>query len=243
MKISKLNRLYTKQQLKENQSLRLEQSHLHYLQNVMRFKVNEQFRIFNANDGEFIATIESFEKKEVFVNIKAQLKKPILETPLTLALSLIKPDKMFDAINMAVQIGVTEIIPIIAERSQVHTINLERLAKIVIEAVEQSERLSIPKYDSPLNLKEFLKSNNYEMVIYANENEDNHNQMFKIESFPTNVAYLVGPEGGFSESEFAVLKSFSNLRSISLGPNVLRAETATIAGLVQIQLMREKCLL
>ena len=241
MKISKLNRLYIKQRLKENESLKLGQDHLHYLQNVMRLKVNWQFRIFNASDGEFIATIEGFEKKEVVVKISEQLRKPVLEDPLTLAISLIKPDKMFDAVNMAVQIGVTEIIPIIANRSQAQTINLERLAKIIIEATEQSERLSVPKYSSPLNLKEFLKSSDCEMVIYANESENDCNQIFKIESFPASVAYVVGPEGGFSELEFLVLKSFSKARSISLGSNVLRAETAVIAGLAQIKLMREKC--
>lgn len=243
MKISKLNRLYSKQQLKENKSLKLGQEHLHYLQNVMRLKINWQFRIFNAHDGEFIATIESFEKKEVVVNVLEQLRKPSKQFPLTLAMSLIKPDKMFDAVNMAVQIGITEIVPIIAERSQTQIINLERLSKIIVEATEQSERLSIPKYSSPVNLKEFLKSSDCETIIYANESENDHNQIFKIEPFPTSLAYLVGPEGGFSELEFEVLKSFFKTRSISLGSNVLRTETAVIAGLAQIQLMREKCLL
>ena len=243
MKISKLNRVYINQTLNENKSLSLGPDHLHYLQNVIRLKEGRQLRIFNETNGEFIATINSFSKKEVIVDISKLNRKPILEAPLTLLMSIIKPDKMFDAVNMAVQIGVTEIIPIIAERSQSKIVNLERLAKIIIEAAEQSERLTIPKYSAPMDLIKFITSSNYEMIIYANESEANHNQMLEIKSFPNNLAYLVGPEGGFSEAELEILKTQHQTYSVSLGSNILRAETAVAVGLAHIQLMREKCLL
>lgn len=241
MKISKLSRVYINQVLNENKSLSLGPAQLHYLQNVMRLKEGRQLRVFNETDGEFIATINNFTKKEVVIDITKLNKKPLKEAPLTLLISIIKPDKLLDAINMAVQIGVTEIIPIIAERSQSKIINLERLAKIIIEAAEQSERLSIPKYNSPIDLEKFLCSSNHEMIIYANESETDQNQMFKIETFPNNLAYLVGPEGGFSELELEVLKESRKTCSVSLGSNVLRAETAVAVGLAHIQLMREKC--
>lgn len=243
MKISKLSRVYINQVLNENKSLNLGLEHLHYLQNVMRLKEGRQLRVFNETDGEFIAKINNFTKKEVVIDIIKLNKKPKKEVPLTLLISIIKPDKLFDAVNMAVQIGVTEIVPIISERSQSKIVNLERLAKIIIEAAEQSERLSIPKYNSPVDLEKFISSSNYEMIIYANESETNQNQMLKIKTFPNNLAYLVGPEGGFSEPELEVLKNSIKTCSVSLGSNILRAETAVAVGLAQIQLMREKCLL
>ena len=241
MKISKLSRLYIKQPLNENKSLVLSTEHLHYLQNVMRLKAGRKFRVFNEADGEFIAVIDKFEKKEAMANILQLIREPIIETPLTLAISIIKPDKMFDAINMAVQIGVTEIIPIIAERSQSQTINSERLAKIITEAAEQSERLSVPKYRKPIRLTEFISSPGFDMIIYASEAEDKLNLIHNLKSFPAKLAYLVGPEGGFSETELKALELSRAAHSVSLGSNILRAETAVAAGLAQIMLMRAKC--
>ena len=241
MKISKLSRLYTNQPLNEKQSLNLNGAHLHYLQNVMRLKVGKQFRVFNQNDGEFIAVIDRYERKEAIVNILGLIRKPVLEAPLILLLSIIKPDKMFNAINMAVQIGVTKIIPVIAERSQSQTVNIERLERIMIEAAEQSERLSIPKCTQAIHLTEIIGSSDIDMIIYANENENSQNLIYNLKLFSAKLAYLVGPEGGFSATELKALELSSKAHSTSLGSNILRAETAVAVGLAQIILMREKC--
>lgn len=239
MKFSNLNRVYTKLPLTEDISLRLGFEHLHYLQVVLRMKPGRQIRVFNETDGEFLAVINTFEKQDILINILKSVRKPTIDVPLTLALCTIKQDKWFNAINMAVQIGVTGIVPIIAERSQMQTINLGKLSKIIIEAAEQSERLSIPKFTSPLRLAEFISSINCEMIIYANENELVRNWINKIQSPPENLAYLVGPEGGFAPSELEILESSPKTFSVSLGSNILRTEAAVIAGLAQIQLMRE----
>lgn len=238
MKFSKLTRVYTSNKLIENQTLNLDNCYRHYLKNVLRLKVGDKFRIFNGQCGEFLAQIDDITKSSLSINLIAFLRKPITEPILVLGLSIIKNDKMLEAINTAVQLGVTGIIPLISERSQFRTINIDRLQKCIIEATEQSERLNPPYLGSLTSL------NNYhhldlEMIIYANENEVVENSMAKLKFLATKISLIIGPEGGLTEREINMLAAWQNTYSVSLSSNVLRSETAVCVGLAQLQLVRD----
>lgn len=246
MKFSHLHRIYTNIKLIENYSLNLAEDHSHYLKTVLRLKVGDHFRIFNGTDGEFIAQITGMTKNNLHVGLTNILRKATVEPELTLGISIIKSDRMLDAIDMAVQLGVTKIIPLIADRSQFRTVNTQRLMKCIIESTEQPERL-IPCILMPVvSLSIFLEQTLDNSIIYANENEDENNTLLKImpiysSDISVNISVVVGPEGGFSQNELQMLSLRPNTLSISLGPNILRTETAVATCLAQIKLFTASC--
>ncbi len=138
---------------------------------------------------------------------------------------------------MATQLGVTKIVPLITERSQFRSVNIERLTKCVIEATEQSERLSSPVIEPAISIQDYLKKTN-NFVLYANEHEKEENSILKLNKDITDISIVIGPEGGFTNDEIALLASYNNTHSISLGKNILRAETAAVAALAQIRLVK-----
>lgn len=237
MKISRLHRIYSNIKLIENYSLNLAEDHSHYLKTVLRLKIGDHFRIFNGIDGEFIAQITDITKNNLHVELTNILRKTIIEPELTLGISIIKSDRMLDAIDMAVQLGVTKIIPLITERSQFRNVNNQKLMKCIIESTEQSERLTPPILMPLTSLSLFLDQNLDNSIIYANENEDENNTLLKIMPISySNISVIVGPEGGFSPNELKMLSLRANSLSISLGANVLRTETAVATCLAQIKL-------
>jgi 16S rRNA (uracil1498-N3)-methyltransferase len=236
MKFSPLSRIYINSELIEDQILNLD-SHTHYINTVLRLKIGNRLRVFNNINGEFTAEIINITKGSVLIKLENSLRKPAIEPILILGLCLIKSDKLRDAINMAVQLGVTEIIPIIAERSQMRSINKERLQKCIIEAVEQSERLAVPSL-GPLTLLQYFNILDSDLIFYANENETEENSLMQFQALPNKLSLIIGPEGGFTDSELNMLSSWQNSQSISLGPNILKTETAVAAGLAQLQLIR-----
>jgi len=237
MKISNLNRIYFNCTLSKGSIINLNEKYLHYLKNVLRLKINDQFRIFNGTEGEFIATIIDITKNNISINLSDFIRKPTTEVELTLGLCIIKPDKMIDAINMAVQLGVTKIIPLTSQRSQFKEVNNDRLLKCIIEATEQTERLSPPTLSTTKLLKRFNKEMNG-IIIYANENESESNSLIKLGNLKSNISLIIGPEGGFSDEELSIFSLWDNTFSISLGSNILRTETAVATALAQIMLIR-----
>ncbi len=142
MKFSNLNRIYINNALAANSKIELTDNQGHYIKTVLRLKIQDQFRVFNNVDGEFIAQINNIGKNNLSINITNLLRKPTPLPSLTLGLAIIKPENFLLAINMATQLGVTKIVPLITERCQLRNVNNERLLKCTIEATEQSERLS-----------------------------------------------------------------------------------------------------
>jgi 16S rRNA (uracil1498-N3)-methyltransferase len=239
MKFSTLPRIYYHSILSANTIIEIDSQHFHYLKNVLRLKINSPFRIFNGINGEFIATVREIKKNTLSIHLNNLIRKTELEQNLILGICIIKADKMLDAINMAVQIGVTKIVPLIAQRSQLKTVNHNRLFKCVIEATEQSERLTPPSLEQAILLKNY-RSEYCGAIIYANENENNANSlMASIDALQSNFSFIVGPEGGFSNEELEMFSSWLDTFSISLGSNILRTETAVAAGLAQIMLLKK----
>ena len=239
MKFSQLFRIYVNQPLAKNQTICLVDERQHYLSLVIRLRIDQKIRIFNERDGEFVAQVRSIGKKETILIVEDIFRSVIIEPPLILALCIIKLDRFLEAIRAAVQIGVTEIIPIVSSRVQLKKIPREKIENILQQSTEQSERLKIPILADETSLEDLLQRRDIEQIIFANENELENKIIADIRGWKDELCVLIGPEGGFTDREIKLLEQ-SNVTSISLGETVMRSEIATIVTLGCVKMMRNK---
>ena len=221
-------RLFFSNTLSADTTDRLDKSQSHYLAKVMRIKESEVFSIFNQN-GEWEAKVLKISKGIVEFKTVKQLRKKESSKELWLAFSPIKSNYQNFMIQKATELGVTKFLPIIFDRTVVRKINNERLEKIVIEASEQSNRLSVPEIEKAQNLKNFLNSNSMDL-IFTDLNSDNKKiEKSKLTDKP--ICIIIGPEGDFSEAEREEILSFKGVQSLKINENILRSETAVISAI------------
>ena len=221
-------RLFFKESLSLNLTTKLDKSQSHYVSKVMRVKVNEVFSLFNST-GEWEAKILSISKSIVEFNITKQLRQKESTKELWLAFSPIKSNYFNFMIQKATELGVTNFLPIIFDRTVVRKINKERLEKVVIEAAEQSNRINISNIEEPQSLKDFLNIKKIDL-IFTDLNSDN--KKLNLNKLNENqICIIIGPEGDFSESEREQILSFKGVQSIKINENILRSETAAISAL------------
>ena len=220
-------RLFYSKSLSLNLTDKLDKSQSHYVAKVMRIKENEVFSLFN-NSGEWEAKILNITKSIVEFNVTKQLRQKENTKELWLAFSPIKSNYFNFMIQKATELGVTKFLPIIFERTIVRKINKERLEKVIIEAAEQSNRITVPSIEDPQKLKSFL--NNDMDLIFTDLNTANTKiDLTKLTTKPTCV--IIGPEGDFSEQEREEILKFNGVQSVKINENILRSETAVISAL------------
>ena len=221
-------RLFFKESLSLNLTTKLDKSQSHYVSKVMRIKVDEAFSLFNSS-GEWEAKILNISKSIVEFKIMKKLRQKENNKEMWLAFSPIKSNYFNFMIQKATELGVTKFLPIIFDRSVVRKINKERLEKVIIEAIEQSNRINIPIIEDPQSLKEFLGNKKIDL-IFTDLNSDNKKlDTGKLTTNPTCV--IIGPEGDFSEEERAKILKFKDVQPIKINDNILRSETAVISAL------------
>jgi len=230
----RLQRFYINQKVGENKELTISDTELsHQLSKVFRFKAGDQIIIFDGSGLEYVSEIISLNKKEVNLKIMSYQKKVMPAKNISLYLSLIKKGNFELAVEKCTEIGVTEIHPIISERSEKKDLNMERLEKIVKEASEQSGRATLPTVFSIIDLEKAVSQAKAEGKVCAvfHTNSDlsiSHKHSLSDEGmYPREVAVFIGPEGGWTEKEMELFKK-NNFQICSLGQNVLRAETAAM---------------
>ena len=220
-------RLFYSKSLSLNLTDKLDKSQSHYVSKVMRLKEKEVFSLFNSS-GEWEAKIANINKSIVEFNVTKQLRQKENTIDLWLAFSPIKSNYFNFMIQKATELGVTKFLPIIFERTIVRKINKERLEKVIIEAAEQSNRITVPSIEEPQKLKSFL--NNDMDLIFTDLNTANTKiDIKKLTIKPTCV--IIGPEGDFSEEEREEILKFSGVQPIKINENILRSETAVISAL------------
>ena len=220
-------RLFYSKSLSLNLTDKLDKSQSHYVSKVMRLKEKEVFSLFNSS-GEWEAKISNITKSIVEFNVTKQLRHKENTKDLWLAFSPIKSNYFNFMIQKATELGVTKFLPIIFERTIVRKINKERLEKVIIEAAEQSNRITVPSIVDPQKLKSFL--NNDMDLIFTDLNTANTKiDLTKLTNKPTCV--IIGPEGDFSELEREEILKFNGVQSVKINENILRSETAVISAL------------
>jgi len=221
-------RLFFPKSLSINLIDKLDKSQSHYISKVMRIKENEIFSLFNSN-GEWEAKILTISKTLVEFSVTKQLRQKENPKELWLAFSPIKSNYSNFMIQKATELGVTKFFPIIFDRSIVRKINKERLEKVIIEAAEQSNRIQVPKIENCQSLKNFISSNDVDIILTDINTNNKLVDKNKLTKNPTCI--IVGPEGDFSESERVQILSYNSVQAIKINENILRSETAVISAL------------
>ncbi len=227
----KLHRFYFEGEIPEKGEITISSSEfIHQLKNVFRFKSGERVILFNNSGFDFLASIENFEKETVTFLILKKSKNEVVPTrEVYLFASILKKDNFEWVVEKATELGVAHIIPVISACTEKKDINEERLRKIIIEASEQSGRGTIPTLHEKVSLEEALEKY-IEIKSIAFEIASDK---FKKEELEETRRIYIGPEGGWTDEELELFKK-NNVSLKSLGPQVLRAETAVIAALAQI---------
>ena len=228
-------RLYFPDKIQSDLSSHLPKKQTHYVKDVMRLKIGDKLSIFNTL-GEWNAIIESYEKKGVKIKIMKKIRDKNNEKNIWLAFSLIKQNPLNFLIQKGTELGVQKFIPILSERTIVREINIQRIKKIIIEASEQSNRLSVPEINKPESLKHFLSTfPKNAHIIFCDINSDQKNLKSILEKQADGpICILIGPEGDFSEDERKMITDLNQTHSISLAKNILKAETAAISAVTLV---------
>lgn len=234
---SKLPRLYFGGELAKDVIIDLPAPSAHYLKNVLRMETGDYLRVFNAENGEFLATIESSSKKNCVVKIAEILREPSTQkTKIHLFFPPIKKDRLDFLIEKAVELGVTDLHPILTQRGNIRDLNYVRITSQMIEAAEQCERLDIPTLHPLLPLNTLLNTLSHPIMAAIERSEgatQDLKQALSNYNFGTDnhIRFLIGPEGGWSEEEREALLNHPSVIPITLGPRILRVETACLTCL------------
>ena len=224
-------RLFVDHTLGEAQSVPLNKDQAHYIFSVMRKSIGETILIFDGNNGEWEASIEEISKKGGVLFCIKQTKPQIMPPDLWLFFSPLKKVRTDFIVEKATELGVAKIIPVQTEHTNADRIKLSRLSAHAIEAAEQCGGTYIPKIEELQKINEVLENFPADRkLLFCDE---------KLQSSEVNLenlkkgkwAILVGPEGGFSEIERNYLKGLKFTFSISLGPRILRADTAAVTAI------------
>ena len=239
MKKSK-TRLYFDKKLSPNIMIYIKEKQHHFLKNVLRIKVEDLITVFDGVTGEWITEVISINRDNIVLQIKKKISEIKEETDLWLIFSPIKLFRMNITIQKATELGVSQFFPCITQNTNQTKINLRNLYMNMVEAAEQSERLTLPKLNEVVNLNNLLRDFPKDRGLkFCNENDKNLPNIFNALENKSSIfkkwAILIGPEGGFSETETKEILSISSTIPVSLGKRILRSDTATTVALFAVQ--------
>ena len=223
-------RLFYSNKLKTGTISRLSEKQSHYTKNVMRLKAGDKISLFNSQDGEW--DVKILDQGKIFTEFKVEkLSRPLSnEKNIWLAFSPIKKVPQDLMIQKTTELGIQKFIPLLCERSVVREINIKRAQKIITEACEQSNRITIPKILDVQRLDDFVKNFPDDgKIVFCDINSKSKDLKNKLPK-KNPICILIGPEGDFSEQERQFINNSKKVISITLAKNILRAETAAIAS-------------
>ncbi|MEM7640665.1 MAG: 16S rRNA (uracil(1498)-N(3))-methyltransferase [Pseudomonadota bacterium] len=230
--MSHIARLYVDAPLKEDVEIGLPEAQSRYLLRVMRLSDGAQVRVFNGADGEWDCTL-SVRGKIAVLNPRKQSREQISGPDLTLLFAPIKKARTDFIVEKATELGVTAIYPVMTEYTQTQRVRTDRLRTLAIEAAEQTERMDLPEIFEAESLAKILAAWRPGVpLIYCDEAaEAAPLSQYREQLTGRPAAILIGPEGGFSPKERKILRELAFVLPITLGPRILRAETAVVSAL------------
>lgn len=230
-------RLFIDMPFSEGALISLKDSQLHYVRNVMRGKVGEQVQVFNGEQGHWYASIESLEKKHGTLVLGEQVMEQRASPDVWLVFAPIKAKNEW-MVEKATEMGVSRIVPVMARRCVVTKVNHEKLSGIAIEAAQQCERHDVPQVAQANTLESLLADwPKDRILLHADEHGGCAPLKHVLEGLSKTggaCAVLIGPEGGFTPEERAMLLACEQAHSFGMGPRILRADTASVAALANI---------
>jgi 16S rRNA (uracil1498-N3)-methyltransferase len=230
-------RLFVSDDLAEGRALALSSEQSHYLAHVLRRARGDAALLFNGRDGEWLAQIETLDKRGLTLRVQKRTRAQTKLPDLWLLFAPIKRQRIDFVAEKATELGAAVLQPVITRRTVVDRVNLERLKAHAVEAAEQCGLLAVPDLRAPLDLVHLLDEwDGARRILYCDESgtaPPARDALAQAARGPWAV--LVGPEGGFDDAEQAMLRTHPASLAVSLGPRIMRADTAAIAALALIQ--------
>lgn len=224
-----LPRLFVSKALGEGARVELDSGQANYLGNAMRLGEGDELLVFDGSSGEWLARIAEVAKKRMTLTIEQKTREAESVPDVWLAFAPVKRARTDWLVQKATELGAARLVPIVTQRTIVERVKLERLQAIAIEAAEQCGRTRLPEISEPLPLAHFLQHRDPSRTLYF---ADEAGGEAAAEAFtPGPAAILTGPEGGFTDEERSAIRAAPDALAISLGPRILRAETAALAAL------------
>jgi 16S rRNA (uracil1498-N3)-methyltransferase len=223
-----LPRLYVGTPLGPGARVQLDAAQANYLGNVMRLKQSDRLLLFDGASGEWLAVIAEAGKKRMTLAVVEPTRPQEAVPDLWLAFAPVKKGRVDWLVEKAVELGVARLLPVVTQRTIVDKLNLERMRAHIVEAAEQCGRTSLAEIDEPIKLEAFLKARNPARILYFADETGGKPATTAFRPGPALI--LTGPEGGFAPEESAAVRAAPGAEAISLGPRILRAETAALAA-------------
>jgi 16S rRNA (uracil1498-N3)-methyltransferase len=224
-----LPRLFVRKPLAQWTEIELDGAPAHYLGNVLRLKAGAEVLVFDGSSGEWLAKIVLARKGRLKLSVEHKTREPETIPDVWLAFAPVKRTQTDWLVEKATELGVARLLPVMTQRTVAERVKLERLESIAIEAAEQCGRTMLPDIDEPLPLAHLLKHRDASRTLYF---ADEAGGEWAPDAFtPGPCIILTGPEGGFTDEERRAIRGAPNGVAISLGPRILRAETAALAAL------------
>ncbi len=231
-------RLFVDAPLREGERLALERNQSNYLGNVLRLSAGETVLVFNGRDGEWQAAIEG-RKRPDQLSILSRTRPQDRLPDIAYVFAPLKHARLDYMVQKAVEMGASLLQPVLTRHTQVSRVNGERMLANVIEAAEQCGILSLAVVAEPVALERYLdKRESKRLLVFCDEAADIHDPIEALRQgldAADGIDVLIGPEGGFAEEERTLLLRQPKTLRLSLGPRILRADTAGVAALALVQ--------
>lgn len=234
-------RLYVDDDLGEDALVRLDRDRAHYVADVIRLEVGGSIHLFNGRDGEWRAVREPAGRREAVLRCEARLRRQAEPADLDYVFAPLKHARLDYMVQKAVEMGAGRLVPVMTRRTQASRVNTERMRANVIEAAEQCGILSLPAVLEPAPLARWLADlAPQRRLVFCDEAAPEADPLAELrEAVAGPLAVLIGPEGGFDEEERRMLKARPGTIALSLGPRILRADTAAVAALAMVEAARQ----
>lgn len=223
-----LPRLFVETPLGAGARVNLDSAEANYLGNVLRLREGDQVLLFDGISGEWLAEVAGAGKKRMVLAVTEPTKPQETVPDLWLAFAPVKKGKVDWLVEKAVELGVARLLPVVTQRTIVDKLNLERLRAHIVEAAEQCGRTALAEIAEPMKLEAYLKQRDAERTLYFADETGGESVSTAFNA--GSAIILTGPEGGFTPEEAAAIRASANAHPISLGPRILRAETAALAA-------------
>ena len=214
----------------------LSREQAHYLTGVLRLSPGDPVAAFNASDGEWLCYLATVTKKGASIRCERQVSAVKPPPDIDYCFAPLKHARLDYVVQKATELGARRLRPVITQRTIAERVNMERMRANVIEAAEQCNLVFVPEVLEPVKLLGLVRDwEPPRVLIYCDETAAIANPLAALKPLKAPAAVLIGPEGGFTDEEKAMLKACSFVTAISLGPRIMRADTAAVAALTLVQ--------
>ncbi|WP_246695640.1 16S rRNA (uracil(1498)-N(3))-methyltransferase [Methylocystis rosea] len=231
-------RLFVRDDLAPDVELAPSAEAANYLLNVLRMREGAAIHVFNGRDGEFRATLANVSRRSAKLRVGERLRSQTERADLDYCFAPLKQARLDYMAQKATEMGAGRLLPVITRRTQVRRLNSGRLESNVIEAAEQCGVLAVPEVAAAVELPDFIACwPARRLLVFCDERAALANPLDALggRTAREGVSVLIGPEGGFDDAERAAIAGLPNVARLSLGPRVLRADTAAVAALAIVQ--------